>query len=62
VYYVTDYRKEEKLHTHFSTVAAMQAFLAVVIIGTLWRLLSAHAASSTNPLLSKMGRTMAFQY
>ncbi len=50
------------MHTHFSAVAALNAFLAVLIVGTVWRLTAAHLAVSSNGTLEHLGRAMAFQY
>jgi hypothetical protein len=50
------------LHTHFSAVAALHAFLGVLIVGTAWRLVSYHLMASGNPRLSQLGQGMAFQY
>lgn len=49
-------------HTHFSAIGAAQAFVGVVIIGTLWRLSAAHLCNSKNEMLVHVGRAMAFQY
>lgn len=50
------------LHTHFSWVGALQAFLAVVIVGTLWKLAAMHLMASDNDALNHVGKGMAFQY
>lgn len=50
------------MHTHFSVMSAAQAFLAVVIIGTLWRLTALHLAASDNEQLQHAGKTMSLQY
>jgi hypothetical protein len=49
-------------HTHFSAIAAGQAFLAVVIVGTLWRLVAMHLIATSNPILQEIGSGMSFQY
>lgn len=49
-------------HTHFSATAAAGAFLSVVLLGTLWRLVSAHLAASSNTTLATTGAAMAAQY
>jgi hypothetical protein len=49
-------------HTHFSVIAASQAFLGVVIIGTLWRLVALHLMASANPVAQSVGEGMSFQY
>lgn len=50
------------MHTHFSFMAAANIFLAVIIIGTLWRLSSYHLIASQNDGLAHLGKAMAFQY
>jgi hypothetical protein len=49
-------------HTHFSVIAASQAFLSVIIVGTLWRLAALHLMASNNPVLNQLGEGMSFQY
>lgn len=50
------------LHTHFSALGAVHAFLGVLIVGTVWRLVSLHLIASPNPRVSQLGQGMAFQY
>lgn len=50
------------MHTHFSAVAALHAFLGVLIVGTVWRLVSYHLMASANPRVSMAGQAMSFQY
>jgi len=50
------------LHTHFSWVGALQAFLAVVIVGTVWKLTAMHLMAADNETLNHVGKGMAFQY
>lgn len=50
------------MHTHFSAMMALDIFLAVLIIGTLWRLASFHLAASDNPVVAHVGRAAGFQY
>lgn len=50
------------LHTHFSAVTALQTFLAVLIVGTVWRLVSLHLIASPNPRIAQLGQGMSFQY
>lgn len=50
------------MHTHFSVMAAANIFLAVLVIGTLWRLGTYHLVASGNDQLSHLGRAMGFQY
>jgi hypothetical protein len=56
-------RRETRVkHTHFSVIAASQAFLSVVIIGTLFRLVALHLMASDNPTANQIGQGMSFQY
>ena len=54
------------MHTHFSSVHVLNIGLAVLIFGTLWRLLSYHAMAKGqkdgNEFLSHLGKAMGFQY
>lgn len=50
------------MHTHFSAVSAIQIFLAVVIVGTGWRLVSQHLAASKSPRVQYIGQAMSYQY
>lgn len=50
------------MHTHFSAIHAVGFFLSVVVLGTLWRLISATLVASNRPALSNLGTAMAFQY
>lgn len=50
------------MHSHFSALTALNVFLAVLVVGTLWRLLALHAASAQSPALRNLGAAMAFQY
>ena len=50
------------MHTHFSAMHALNIFLAVLIVGTLWRLGSLHLSAAGNPALKNLGQAMAFQY
>ena len=50
------------MHTHFSAMTALNVFLAVLIVGTLWRLACMHAIASKNEFVSHAGRAGAFQY
>lgn len=50
------------MHTHFSAVMALNIFLAVLIVGTLWRLASYHLIASDNETLQHLGRAAAFQF
>jgi hypothetical protein len=42
--------------------AGLQLFLAVLIFGTLWRVLQYHAMAAPSPWLSHLGAAMATQY
>jgi hypothetical protein len=48
--------------TGFNAAVALNTFLAVLIVGTVWRLLSLHAVASRNAMLRTVGQAMAFQY
>lgn len=50
------------MHTHFSAMSALAAFFAVLLLGTLWRLASAHLTASRNVTAARIGMAMAFQY
>lgn len=48
--------------TGFNAMVALNTFLAVLFVGTLWRLLSLHLIASSNPAARNLGQAMAFQY
>lgn len=50
------------MHTHFSFMSAAQVFLSVLVIGTLWRLLSLHLVASDNEAAQHLGKAFGFQY
>lgn len=50
------------MHTHFSAVSALSVFMAVLLVGTVWRLGSLHLTASKTTALSHLGQAMAFQY
>ena len=50
------------MHSHFSALTALNAFLAVLIVGTLWRLIAWRLAASDRTELRNLGAGMAFQY
>ena len=50
------------MHSHFSALSAAGVFLAVLVWGTVWRLLAAHMVASSNTMLSHVGKAMVFQY
>lgn len=41
---------------------SLNIFLAVLIMGTLWRLASQHLVASESEGVSHLGRAMAYQY
>lgn len=47
---------------HFNVMAAANVFLAVLVLGTLWRISSYHLIASPNPTLQHLGKGMATQY
>lgn len=50
------------MHTHVGAIAAVSAFMFVVFMGTLWRLIAAHLAASQSPTAQGLGAAMLFQY
>jgi len=40
----------------------LHVFMSVLILGTIWRLISFHLAASSNTGISHVGRAMAVQY
>lgn len=48
--------------TGFNAAVALNTFLAVLIVGTAWRLVSLHLVASRNPTAKNLGTAMAFQY
>lgn len=50
------------MHTHFSGMGAINTFLAVLIVGTVWRLGAMRAAASDRAELRNLGTAMSFQY
>lgn len=46
----------------FNAAVALNTFLAVLIVGTAWRLAALHAVASNNALLRTVGQAMSFQY
>lgn len=41
---------------------ALHVFMSVLILGTIWRLVSFHLAASANPGIQHVGRAMGIQY
>lgn len=48
--------------TGFNAAVALNTFLAVLIVGSFWRLLSLHLAASSNASAATLGAAMTFQY
>jgi hypothetical protein len=48
--------------TGFNAAVALNTFLAVLIVGTAWRLISLHLVGSGNQTLRNLGSAMSFQY
>lgn len=48
--------------TGFNAAVALNTFLAVLIVGTAWRLSSLHLVASKNAMARTLGQAMAFQY
>jgi hypothetical protein len=48
--------------TGFNAAVALNTFLAVLIVGTAWRLISLHLISTGNQAYRNIGTAMAFQY
>lgn len=46
----------------FNALVVLNTFLAVLIAGTVWKLLAMHMMATGNPTLVNAGRAMAFQY
>lgn len=50
------------MHSHFSALTALNVFLAVLVVGTLWRLTSMRLAASNTSAGRNLGAAMSFQY
>lgn len=50
------------MHTHYSVLTVLGAFLGIVIVGTAWRLTAYRLASSPRQEFRNLGAAMAFQY
>jgi hypothetical protein len=48
--------------TGFNAAVALNTFLAVLIVGTAWRLVSLHLVASDNSTVRNLGTAMSFQY
>lgn len=48
--------------TGFNAMVALNTFLAVLIVGTAWRLIAFHLMTSPNSSTQNIGRAMSFQY
>lgn len=46
----------------FNAMVALNTFLAVLIVGTTWRLISLHLMASGNTQAVNLGSAMSFQY
>lgn len=46
----------------FNAMVALNTFIAVLIVGTLWRLTSLHLMASSNTTATTLGTAMSFQY
>jgi hypothetical protein len=49
------------MHTHTSALTALQVFLMVIIVGTLWRLVAAELAAREG-ITGEVGKAMAVQF
>lgn len=50
------------MHTHFSAMHAVNVFIGVLIIGSVWRLATYHLAAANSPAARNLGAAMSFQY
>jgi hypothetical protein len=52
------------MHIHLSFLHTSTLFMAILIWGTLWRLIAAHLVGKTSAdaVTNKIGRAMAFQF
>lgn len=48
--------------TGFNAAVALNTFLAVLIVGTAWRLTTLHLIASRNSSARTLGQAMSFQY
>jgi hypothetical protein len=48
--------------TGFNALVAVNTFLAVLMVGTAWRLISLHLTAMDNANAKNLGTAMAFQY
>lgn len=48
--------------TGFNAAVALNTFLAVLIVGTAWRLISLHLVAASNQTVRNLGSAMSFQY
>lgn len=46
----------------FNALVALNTFIAVLIVGTTWRLISVHLVASSNQQAKNLGQAMSFQY
>jgi len=50
------------MHTHIGAIAAITTMIYIALLGTLWRLLAAHAIASKSSSATELGKAMLFQY
>jgi hypothetical protein len=50
------------VHTHVGAIAAVTTMIYIALLGTLWRLLAAHAIASKSTIATSLGRAMLLQY
>jgi hypothetical protein len=50
------------MHSHFSGLNAINTFLAVLVVGTVWRLATYRLAASDRAEFRNLGTAMGFQY
>ena len=50
------------MHTHIGAIAAVTTMIYIALLGTLWRLLAAHAIASKSDTATNLGQAMLFQY
>ena len=50
------------MHTHVGAIGLATAFIGVLLMGTLWRLVMAHLIATDSPLAKNLGQAGLFQY
>ncbi len=48
--------------TGFNAMVALNTFLAVLIVGTAWKLIALHLVATNNSTFRNLGTGMLFQY